>query len=389
MICNKDSIVFKSINIGHLTLRNRFMRSATYEGLADIFGSPTQKLLDQNVKLSDNLIGLIIPGGFSISKRGQCFPRQCRMFTASNMKNWQKHVKIMHDKEAKVVFQLMHGGSKAIPFERDEPLPTASKINDRTRELKIYEIEEIVEQFRNSANLAYLCGADGVQLNCAHGYLISEFLSPYTNRRTDKYGGSIENRMRILNDIIDEIKNSLPTNFSLSLKINGDDCIEGGLTPKDTSEIISKLRADIDFYELTCGLKRRTFAVRSRPNKDILSLAVEKEKLDECYNNALKKSEGIEYKEEYNLEALKVIKKNNPNVRLALCGGVRQFSRMESLVKSKLVDIISLSRPFIRDPGLIRRFQMGTVDSSTCVNCGSCMFHVDPEEGVQCHLNKL
>ncbi|OHT11017.1 N-ethylmaleimide reductase [Tritrichomonas foetus] len=172
-----DNLVFSPIQIGSMNLKNRIMRSATHEGTTTDDGFPTKRLLNviKNLALGD--VGLIVPGYFSISKEGIAAKRQSHLFTQEHANSWKDTVSFVHSKGSKIVFQLAHAG---IAASKSVGPSQFFKMNDA---LTIPEIEVIIDDFVKSAKLAYSINVDGVQLHAAHGYLLSEFLSPITNRR--------------------------------------------------------------------------------------------------------------------------------------------------------------------------------------------------------------
>ena len=356
---NRDKKIFSPINIGSITLKNRFIRSSTWESLGDKNGFPKLKLKDNLTLLSNNSLGLIISSSCYLSKNDINQENQIGLCNSLQAKNWISTIKNIKENGSHFLFQLNHNG-----------------FNKNILNFSISEIEDIIQQFRNSASLAYLSGADGIQLQCGHGFLISKFLSPVLNNRNDFYGGNYENRIRILKQIIFEIKNTLPYNFIISIKINGNDFIKGGLTPEDTSKIISDLKHDINFFEINSGINQNFTSIRT---KLFNNYPLTKDTI----NNIKNKIEDFKYQSFYNLNAAKIIKKNNPSIKLALVGGIRNFNEMNNLIESNIIDLISLSRPLIKDPYLIKRFLANTLDESTCLNCSSCIFQ--SKNGVFCH----
>ncbi|OHT04510.1 oxidoreductase, FAD/FMN-binding family protein [Tritrichomonas foetus] len=378
-----DSIVYTPKKVGRLTVPNRFMRSATWEALADKEGRPTDALIDMLEKLAIGQVGLIVPGAVYVNPKGQNLPGMSGLSNAEHARIWHRSVANMHKHGSKVVFQLIHGGTDVKPeLNGFQPVgPTA--FNKNQHELTNAEIEEIINDFVNSAKLAHATEADGVQLHCAHGYLLSEFLSPALNRRTDKWGGSPENRCRIVKEIIDATKANVPGDFSISIKMNGNDYIDGGVTPDLAAQYVKLLVNDIDFFEISGGVNASRI-IRSKLNEKILTKDVKKEKREELIKSAKESLQGVKFTEMYNLDSLKVIRKAVPNANLALVGGISTLVSMEKVLSDGSVDLISLSRPFLNDPYLALRFKVKTIDKVNCVSCGACILNT--EDGVYCHL---
>ena len=375
-----NSVLFTPYSLGHVTIKNRFMRSATNEYSSTIDGVPKKELKDQMITLARNNVGLIIPGCCYVANEGRRSFKQNGMCKASHSNSWKPILTEMHKYGSKVVFQLYHAGVCANPeCNGNKTIGVPTACSETTHTMTKAEIEDVISQFRNAADLAYHAGADGVQLHCAHGYLLSNFLSPAQNHRTDEYGGSFEKRLRIVEEIIGEIRHSLPASFMLSIKLNGNDDLPGGLTPYDSAKIVDRLQHSVDLFEISSGA-----SIKSVFHEKYLVKGAHPENKQKIISTAKQSTESFPYQENYNLSSCQIIREKNPFARLALCGGLRKFSTMERIVQSGTANVISLSRPLIRDPALIMRFKSGTVDESTCINCGSCIYNLD--SGMFCHV---
>lgn len=379
------SILFSPINVGHHKIMNRFMRSATNEYRATEEGLPKDELKKMMINLANCQVGLIVPGCMYITSHGRRGTNQCGMCTVNQAREWKNVINEMHKSGSKVMFQIMHAGTAAFPATMDgAPFFAPSAISKGSVALTKAQIEDIIHLFRSSAELAYKAGADGVQIHAAHSYLISQFLSPYYNRRNDEYGGDRDRRMRILGEIIHEIRQSLPLNFMLSVKMNGDDYVEGGMTPKDASYIVSKLSGGVDLFEISGG----AVGMKSMPfnlEEHFLLKGAKPELHKELLRKARLLSKDNAYKPEYNVPAARIIRKDNPHVKLAVVGGLRNFKSMEKLVQDGIFDICSISRPFIRDPSIVMRYKVATIDAPTCKNCNDCILNI-PRSGIFCHI---
>lgn len=374
--------MFQPAKLGRLTVPNRFMRSATWEALSDLKGNPKDSLFTLLENLAFGNVGLVVPGAAYVTKSGQMVPNQTGLCTIEQARIWHRGIANIHKHEAKVIFQLAHGGlfsSTELNGGAEPCGPTA--FNKNQHELTNTEIEDLIEKFAHSANLAHLTEADGVQLHAAHDFLLSEFLSPAFNHRTDKWGGSVEKRVRILQEIITTIRQRVPDSFSISLKINGNDHRKSGITPQLAAKYVGLLKKDIDFFEISAG---NGFAVLSTLHKEVLTRNVIQSQKQKLIDKAQKIFEGRPYKDMYNLDALNIIRKLQPDAKLALVGGNRSFSSMKKIIESGKANLISMSRPLLNDPYLIHRFKVKTLDKALCINCGSCL--LNSEKGVFCHL---
>jgi 2,4-dienoyl-CoA reductase-like NADH-dependent reductase (Old Yellow Enzyme family) len=195
--------------------------------------------------------------------------------------------------------------------------------------------------------------------------LISEFLSPHFNRRTDTWGGSEANRVRILKEIAIEVKRA--TDLPVSVKINGHDGIKGGSTPELVGRY-ARMLPEIDLFEISCGFADGSKTIRCSNR-----------------NTSDENATGFAYKEAYTAEYTRIIREIAPSANLACAGGHRDFENMEKLVGSGVVDLISMSRPFIRQPHIIRDFQDALTTKCACENCGGCMLQTRVKgTGVYC-----
>ena len=204
-------MIFDPIIVCNLELQNRFVRSATHEFMAEDDGTPTSRLGDLYEELAKNEVGLIITGYSYVLPGGQSDIYQQGIYDDRFIEPYRKITERVHRYRSKIVLQIVHGGRQA-SLSDEYPVPMApSEVKDGhsavvPREMTEQEILEVIEAFTKAAVRAKKAGFDGVQLHCAHGFLLSNFISPYTNRRTDRWGGSVENRARIITEIVRRIK---------------------------------------------------------------------------------------------------------------------------------------------------------------------------------------
>ena len=380
-----QSILFTPKKLGKLTVPNRFMRSATWEALSDRDGRPPKELLQMIEDLASNNVGLIIPGAVYVTRRGQGMVGESGMTTLEHARKWKPCIEKVHQHGSKLIFQLIHNGLDANPdLNGGYPASGPTSFNKNQHELTNTEIEDLIQNFADSAELAYRASADGAQIHGAHLYLLSSFLSPGLNHRTDKWGGSDENRLRIVKEIISAIRQRVPEDFSLSIKLNGDDYIEGGIKPELCAKYVDMLKDDLDFFEISAGSHH---TILSTWNKNILTRGIKDAKRKEDLIQFAKNfTQGQKFHENYNLEALRVIRRKVPSANLALVGGMRKLSTMEKIVNDGDADMISMSRPFLYEPDLVTKFKEGKSDHALCISCGSCI--LDTSKGVYCHIIK-
>ena len=359
--------LFEITKINQMKLNNRFVRSATWEGLANSDGSCSEEIIDMMVDLAKGQIGLIIGSHAYVSPTGQSHVRQLGIYDDHLIDSYKRMVEKVHNEGCKIILQINHAGGRALVQMKDNKQfgPSAMEVADYDcREITISEVVQTVEDFKNAAIRAKKAGFDGVQLHGAHGFLLSQFLSPFFNKRKDEYGGSLENRARLILEIIKAIRLELGRQFTVIIKLNSDDFVEGGFTPSEMVEVSALLeKADIDGVEMSGGTGLGRYSSSRIIKGD--------SKEDEVYyRNAAK------------------LYKERIKVPLILVGGIRSFEVAKDLVEKEQTDYIALSRPLIREPGLIKRWRSGDTRKATCISCNQCFIPTRSGEGLYCVPDK-
>ena len=379
-------VIFSPLKVGSMTIKNRFMRSPVWEALADNDGLATPKLLKQMVDLARGGVGLIVPGYVWISPDAHTLPGQTGLYDAKTADVWKDAIKKIHSYGAKIVFQPAHGGVYCLPELVGGTPRGCSATIPGTRAMTTAEVEETIDAFINSAKMAERAGADGVELHAAHGYLLSNFLSPVANKRTDRYGGSYENRIRIIQEIVEGIRKVTDKNtFMIGIKMNGHDCIEGGVTPELAAREVHDFKG-IDFFEISCGWSNVMETIRSVIRGSIFN-GLTQEQVEQITATIKRERPGFEFRHGYNVEYGAYVKKQNPDKVIASVGGLRNLEKMEEIVRSGAVDIVSLARPFIREPDLVNKFMKGQKEAA-CLSCGECILRRPGKRGVVCTYPK-
>ena len=252
------SKLFESSNINGLNLPNRFVRSATWEGMAGHYGAVTPALVNLMARLAEGGVGLIISGHTYINPEGQAGPRQLGVYQDALISGLREMTRAVHDQGGRIVMQLAHaGGFAPSKLTGQTPLaPSALEVFSKAppREMTVEEIQETAEAFGRAARRAREAGFDGVQIHAAHGYLLSQFLSPFFNKRGDAFGGPLENRYRALGQAVKQVREAVGTAFPLLVKLNSGDFLEGGLSLEDATEAAQRLQEDgVDAIEVSGG----------------------------------------------------------------------------------------------------------------------------------------
>lgn len=341
------NILFTPVKINSMIVANRFVRSATHEGVLDESGLWNSRLEEILVGLADGELGLIISGHAFVTPAGRAGRNQASAARDECVGPWTRTVEKIHRLESRIILQLAHaGGCSLDPETAAGPSPFASSPRrPPCRMLSIAEIDRLTGQFVDAAVRAREAGFDGVQIHAAHGYLLSQFLSPHYNHRTDDYGGSPENRSRFLCEVVTEIRRALGPAFPVLVKLNSEDFIPDGFQAEECVELCRKLETlGIDAIELSGG-------VPAAPPELGSVRAVN----DGPY---------------YLSTGCKV--RSAVKVPVILVGGFREFFTCMETVTRGVCDMIALSRPLIREPELVLRWHTGEMAPAACDRCNGC-----------------
>ncbi len=356
-------LLLNPVTFPRFKVRNRIIRSATCEYMALDDGRPTERLVKLYKELADGEIGIVISGFVYVLPNGKATNAQAGIYTDEFIPDWMRVTNVFKDTQTLFLMQIVHGGRQVRIKYNPGPVWAPSAIPDPTYkteplEMTLDDIEYVKDAFIQAAKRAEEAGFNGIQLHAAHGYLLSQFLSPYTNKRDDEYGGSRENRCRIVIDIVKGIRDSVGTSFIISAKVNGEDYIDGGLRLEDSIYSIQLMKdAGLDMVEVSSSMSGSKYP-SSRSGIDKIT--------DEGY---LRK------------HASEVKKK--AKILTASVGGYRSLAFMDQVVQSGDADFVSLCRPLINDPGLIIEFREGK-QRSGCISCNKCF---NPR-GVACVFRK-
>lgn len=393
------SLLFTPIKIGNIELPNRFVNSATYEVMAEKTGEVSDELIKKYEKLAKGGVGLIITGLMFVHSSGRSYKYQTGIHHDSMIDGLSKLVNTVHKAGGKIAFQLAHSGRQTTKdLIGQTPLAPSSHGRDpmnfvKPKEMSENQILETVKAFGAAAKRAVEAGADGIQIHGAHGYLISEFLSPFFNIRTDSWGGSDENRFRFLKEVFQEVKKVVHDDLPVLVKLNANDYTpKEGITPSLTARYAGWLtELEIDGVEVSCGTTNYSYMNMCRgdvPKTELVrSLSWWEKPIGNLMIGRLEGKYGLE--EGYNLEAAKVIKPALGGTPLLLVGGMRTVSHMEKVLEENHADFISMSRPFIREPFLVNKIEKGEMDRVSCASCNRCLAAVPNEIPVYCYNKGL
>jgi 2,4-dienoyl-CoA reductase-like NADH-dependent reductase (Old Yellow Enzyme family) len=362
--------LFEETVINGMALANRLVRSATWEGMCEPDGWPTEKLVKCYADLARGGVGLIISSYSFVRPDGKQLPGQMGIYTDAFADEMKTLTSAVHAHNGKICMQLVHAGgqtsSRTIGTTPLAPSAVdAAQFPERPVELSAEDIRDIITQFGGAAARARSYGFDAVQLHGAHGYLINQFLSPLTNKRSDQYGGSIENRQRFPMEVYRSVRSAVGKDFPVLIKLNVSDNLEGGLQPEDALNAAMLLDQEgIDAIEVSAG---------TPASGDFTPIRL-----------------GIERKEQeaYNLHLAGRVKAE-VGCPVMVVGGIRSIEVAEEIIERGDADYISLARPLIREPGLPLRWQGGDRSRAKCISCNGCFKPGLKEGGIYCVIDRI
>lgn len=346
-------MLFEPFSLARLALKNRIVRSATYEKRADVDGFVTDAVIELYEDLVEGGTGLIITGNVLVHTSGRSVPQMLCIHNDFYIEKLKQLADTVHSLDGKIVMQLVHGGRQCYPALLGGQQPVApSEVYDPStnvtpRAMNNEEIWETIEAFGDAARRAQYAGFDGVQIHGAHGYLISEFLSPHTNRRSDYWGGDEERRFHFLEEVYKAMRKEVGKHFPIMIKMNADDYVEGGLTTDESIRIAQRLEElGIAAIEVSGGMY-------------------------ESGNKTAQLNIKSADQEAYFRSATQLFKEQ-VHVPIILVGGLRSRVLMEEVLQRGDADLVSLSRPLIREPDLPNKFKAGK-GKADCISCNGCM----------------
>ena len=325
-------------------LKNRLCKSAMNEAMATGNGNAVRELEVLYRTWAEGGAGLLVTGNVMVDRAHANEPLAVVVEDRRDMnllKQWAKGAK---SHGAQIWAQVNHPGKQSPKFLNDQPLapsaiPLASDMFIPPRELTNAEIEDIIQRFATTAEILQEAGFDGVQLHGAHGYLISQFLSPNHNKRNDKWGGSLENRMRFVVEVYKATREKVGNEFAIGIKLNSSDFQKGGFTNEESIEVCKALDAlGIDMIEVSGGSWENPVNRKGQPETT--------------------KKESTIKREAYFLEFAEQLKQNT-SLPIMVTGGFRSQDAMEQAVESGAIDIVGLARPFAVDPALANKVLNG------------------------------
>lgn len=336
------TLVYQPLTIGDCTIPNRIARTAHATGLAR--GSIDEAFTQYHEARARGGVGLTI---LEIASVHPSSPAGINSWDDSIVDSYTSLASRLHDAGTAVFQQLWHGGHHAVSLDgspnwsaSDVPSP---KVTVPPVPMTKLQIDEIVDCFAQATRRARDGGLDGVEIHCAHGYLINQFLSPLTNRRTDEYGGSFENRMRFAEEVLRAARQAVGTGFPIGVRLSGDEGVPGGIGPQDAAAIARRLTEGglVDFVDVSLG----------------------------GYHSFPKMIGGMHEPHGYELPTSTTVT-GSVSVPTIVTGRITTLAEAEEVLASGTADIISMVRATLADPNLVRKTRDGRASEvRPCIGC--------------------
>ena len=394
--------IFEPASLAGIKLKNRIIRSATHEGMADEKGFPTEKLKKLYVNLAKGEVGAIITGYVGVQQDGKtCLFNMTMIDSDDKIPAYQEITKAVHEYDIPIIMQIAHCGRQArskitgLPTVAPSALRDAFYNEDMPKELSEDEINQIIDSFVSAIVRAKQAGFDGVQLHLAHGYLLAEFLSSHTNRRKDKWGGSTENKYRIVGEIFKRAKDKVGE-YPILVKMNAHDGRRKGMRVEEATLIAQMLeKSGCAAIEVSCGcFEDSLYTMRSEklPAEAVMKYNFKYKNLPafaKAIAIPIAKTFMIQPKPllKYNLDAAIQIKKA-VSVPVIVVGGINNMDDINDIIVNHKIDFVSMSRPFIIEPNIVGKLKKGNQTKSKCIMCNYCTI-IAEEKPLKCYYGKL
>ena len=388
IIDNKQLKVLSPGKIGGLELRNRIIRSGCFEGMCP-GGYPSDQLLEHHREVAAGGTAMTTVAYCSVSFDGRAFGHEIWM-REEIVPDLKKITDAVHREGAAVNIQLGHCGyfsNKNVIGRR--PIGASRKFCTFryafAHEMTEEEINRVKEDFGKAAQLAIQAGFDAVEIHSGHGYLLSQFLSPYTNMRKDRYGGSLENRLRFPASVVKHVRETVGPDFPILIKMNVSDGFKGGLELDEAIEVAKRYEAEGASALVPSGgftAKTPFYMMRGRiPLKEWVQgpkSMFEKVGL-RLFGSILVQT--YPFEEMFFLNEARKIK-DAVSIPCVLIGGICSIDNMEKAMQEGF-DFVEIGRALIREPDLVRRMERGDWQASQCDHCNRCVAEME-NGGVWC-----
>ena len=367
---NNYSSVFNTIDVGKINLKNRIVFPAFHTNYANLDGTVSDKLIDFYNAIAQGGCALIFTGAAVVSSDCIAFDRVMRIDDDSHIPGLSNLFGEIEKNGAVPAIQLIHYGRQALNAVTGHvliapsaiPCPLMSQFDPdyHVREMTLADIERVRNDFIDATVRATDAGVKIVEIHVAHGYLLNEFLSPYSNDRKDDYGGSVENRARLIVGILEGIRSKLGSKIAISVRVSGDEYVDGGLKPSDYKEIIPMFeRAGMDMLNVSAGVYASIEKIIPEPD--------------------IGKTPYVKIAAELRQYAA---------VPVCAVGSILSVSTAESIISTGKADLVAIGRAQVADPRLVGKSIAGREDDvAKCIRCGKCIFGNTGDPEMYCIVN--
>jgi 2,4-dienoyl-CoA reductase-like NADH-dependent reductase (Old Yellow Enzyme family) len=378
---------FAPVRLGPVTLRNRIVKAATFEGMTPR-GLVTDELIAFHRRVAAGGVGMTTVAYCALSREGRSAPGEI-VLRPEVMEGLRRLADAVHEEGSAVSAQIGHAGPVAGAGQRGvAPSRVFSPVAFRwMRAATADDIARITREFADGARLVADAGFDCVEVHLGHGYLLSAFLSPRLNRRTDRYGGSVENRARFAREVVGAVREAVGDRLAVIAKLNMDDGVRGGLWVDDSLEVGRLLQSDgaLDAIELTCGssFQNPMYLFRgpapvselaaAMPNR-LIGLGIRVGGRRFMHEYPFEEAFLLPYAREFR-EAL--------DMPLILLGGINRRETIERAMAQGF-EFVAMARALLREPDLVERMRKGVTDEALCIHCNKCMATI--YSGTRCVL---
>ena len=356
--------LFSPFRIGTLELRNRIVMPPMATNFAGEDGSVNDRHIAYYVKRAKGGVGYITFEHTGILKQGRAFPNMALIDSDQHIPPFKKLVEAVHKEGGKIVIQINHAGRQTSSSITGSPIVAPSAIpcpvrKEMPQELSTEEIQKIIEAFGAAALRVKEAGADGVEIHMAHGYLINQFLSPFSNKRMDEYGGDVDRRMRMAIEVLRMVRNKVGPDFAVLCRISADEYVEGGLKIEDSREIAKALE---------------------RNGADALHVSA-------CVAASGYLNHPPYYAEEGVFAHLAQGIKSVVGIPIIAVGRIRTPQLANQILEDNKANLISMGRALIADPNLpVKALQGKTEEIIPCISCNRCILSIR-KGALQCAVN--
>ena len=356
--------LFSPFSVATLEIQNRIVMPPMATNYASPEGFATERQIAYYVERAKGGVGYITVEHTGILQQGKASPNMLLIRSDEHASRIEKLVRAVHNAGGKIVIQINHAGRQTSSAITGSPIVGPSAISCPTRneipcELSAGEIEEITEAFTAAANRVKTIGADGVELHMAHGYLLCSFLSPFSNRREDQYGGDIQGRSRFPREVLKSVRNRLGPEFPISCRLSGDEYVDGGLTIEETKQIAQMLETE---------------------GANVLHVSA-------CNAASGYLNHPPYYIEEGVFVHLAQAIKSVVNIPVITVGRIRNPAMADEILRDGKADLVSMGRALIADPHMPRKARGGRMEEiNSCISCNRCIQTYKKGE-VRCAVN--